>query len=254
MAARSRKPAARRLAETVAERIQHDVSALGWRPGTLIGSEPDLIERYGVSRAVFREAARIVEHQQIAAMRRGPGGGLVVTEPDPEVVRSAAGVYLRHRGVSRRDLWSTRVALEVASVEVATARLDEAGIATLKSALADEEAMLDRDVNVGHARKLHATMAELAGNPASQLFIEVLARLDEEMVHEGWDGSADAATLRQRAHESHHAHVRICEAVIAGDAALAQHRMRRHLDAIIAVVDPAEPVTASGQARGHAER
>ena len=68
-------------ATVTAGRIVDDVVALGWPIGTVLGSESDLLERYGVSRAVFREAVRLVEHQQVASMRRGPGGGLVVSEP-----------------------------------------------------------------------------------------------------------------------------------------------------------------------------
>src|ERR1700744_6667184 len=68
-------------AAKVANGIVEDVMALGWPVGQVLGSEAELLERYRVSRAVFREAVRLVEHQQVAHTRRGPGGGLVVTEP-----------------------------------------------------------------------------------------------------------------------------------------------------------------------------
>ena len=35
----------------------------------------------GVSWAVLREAVRLLEHRSIASVRRGPGGGLFVSEP-----------------------------------------------------------------------------------------------------------------------------------------------------------------------------
>src|SRR6202008_2145866 len=68
-------------AAKVADLIVEDVMASGWPVGEVLGSEAELLERYQVSRAVFREAVRLVEHQQVATMRRGPGGGLVVIEP-----------------------------------------------------------------------------------------------------------------------------------------------------------------------------
>ena len=54
-------------AAKVADRIVEDVMALGWPVGQVLGSETELLERYQVSRAVFREAVRLVEHQQVAA-------------------------------------------------------------------------------------------------------------------------------------------------------------------------------------------
>src|SRR6202043_3013780 len=69
-------------AAAVATRIRHDIIAAGWPVGSVLASEPELLERYGVSRPVLREAGRILESQRVARMRRGPRGGLVVLEPD----------------------------------------------------------------------------------------------------------------------------------------------------------------------------
>ncbi|MEV6233945.1 FCD domain-containing protein [Saccharopolyspora shandongensis] len=81
--------------------------------------------------------------------------------------------------------------------------------------------------------------AELAGNPAITLFVEVLAQLDQDIVQREWDaaekedeGHHDAAL------ESHDAHRAIVAAIVAGDAPLAQYRMRRHLQAIAALFEP----------------
>lgn len=228
---------ARRLAETIADRIQRDIVENGWKIGSLLGSEPDLIERYGVSRAVFREAARIIEHQQIARMRRGPGGGLVVTEPDAEIVRRAAGVYLRYQRVRRLDLWQARTALELSAVDAAAERIDDTGIGYLQGLLETEAELIEQGVDLGHARHMHAAIADIAGNPASKLFIEVLAQLDEAMVHEHWAAQEGDPRATRQSDASHHAHVRIVDAIVAGDRALAQHRMRRHLDAIIKLIN-----------------
>ena len=69
-------------AEDVARAILQDIVADDLPPGYLLGSQTALIERYGASRAVFREALRLLEHHQIATMRRGPGGGLFVSRDE----------------------------------------------------------------------------------------------------------------------------------------------------------------------------
>lgn len=227
-------PRAGRLAEHVVRQIETDVEAAGWEAGVVLGSEAELIERYGVSRGIFREAVRIAQHQQIATMRRGPGGGLVVTHPDPEIVQNAARVYLRRAEVTRQQLFEARSALELATVTSAVERLEESGIAQLREAVESEGALIDSGVTLGHARQFHIAVARLAGNPAITLFVEVLALMDEEMVHRG--EYADE-TARENALASHRAHVTIAEAINSGDASLAQYRMRRHLTAIALLLE-----------------
>src|SRR3984893_4337059 len=108
-------PKAKR-ASKVADRIIKDVIADDWQVGQIPGEKPDRLARYQVSRAVFREAVRLAEHQQVARTRRGPGGGLVVTEPTVDAVIDAVVLYL-YRAEARLD-------------EVFEARLVLGGIAT----------------------------------------------------------------------------------------------------------------------------
>ena len=71
------------------------------RPGDFVGSEASLMRERAVSRAVLREAIRILEYHQIALMRRGPGGGLFVAAPDPAALTDIVAIYLRRRGISQ---------------------------------------------------------------------------------------------------------------------------------------------------------
>ncbi len=111
-------------AEDVARAILQDVVADDLPPGTLLGSQAALIERYGASRAVFREALRLLEHHQIATMRRGPGGGLFVSAPSVRGVSDVVAVYLARRDISMADLVELRVRVEMALVDMTIARTD----------------------------------------------------------------------------------------------------------------------------------
>ena len=64
-------------ASKIARQIEADIVRRGWTIGESLGSERDLQQRYEVSRSVLREAVRLVEHHQVARMRRGPNGGLL---------------------------------------------------------------------------------------------------------------------------------------------------------------------------------
>src|SRR5580693_7226521 len=118
-------------AAKVAGLIVEDVGALGWPVGEVLGSETDLLERYHVSRAVFREAVRLVEHQQVARTRRGPGGGLVVTEPTIGAVKDAVVLYLHRVGATLDEIFETRIILEEIACELAAERTDEADLPAL---------------------------------------------------------------------------------------------------------------------------
>jgi DNA-binding FadR family transcriptional regulator len=208
-----------KLAARLADRIVDDVVARGWPVGEVLGSEPDLLDRYGVSRAVFREAVRLVEHQQVARMRRGPGGGLVVTEPTVDSVIDAVVVYLYRLGARLDDVFETRLVLEEIATDLAAQRLEESDIAELRDLVRREEAHAE-----GDPRELHMLVARITRNSALELFIDILNRVSALYT--------DLTLVRpSEALESVDAHARIADAIVAADPSTARHRMRRHLDA-----------------------
>lgn len=217
---RSQRPANGTMAASVADAIVHDVVARGWPEGEVLGSEPELLERYGVSRAVFREAVRLVEHKEVARMRRGPGGGLVVTVPTVESVMDAVAVYLFYVGADVEEVFEARLVLEEVVTELAPSRLTEDDVVVLRELLERE-----RRGEVQDYRELHALLAAVTQNPALEFFVDLLNRVsalfmsDRSLLDRGTIGA------------SSHAHTAIAEAVLAGDDGLARHRMRKHLQA-----------------------
>src|SRR5262245_52228039 len=168
---RGRRPGGK-LAATVADRIVDDVRAQGWPVGEVLGSEADLLDRYGVSRAVFREAVRLVEHQQVARMRRGPGGGLVVREPTVDSVIDAVLVYLYRLGARLDDVFETRLVLEEIVVDLAPDRVEEVDIAALRGVIQREAAG-----DASDPRELHMLLATVTRNAALELFVDILNRV-----------------------------------------------------------------------------
>ncbi len=143
-----------KLAGRAAEQIVADVVELGWPVGRVLGSETELLDRYGVSRAVLREAIRLVEHQHVARMRRGTNGGLVIVEPDVEGVIGPAVIYLLRVGATLDEVFDTRIALEELVAEIASQRAAEADIAVVRETLERESAG-----GISHFRLLHSQLA-----------------------------------------------------------------------------------------------
>jgi DNA-binding FadR family transcriptional regulator len=211
-------PSSKRAAK-VADRIVGDVMAMGWPVGELLGSEAELLERYRVSRAVFREAVRLVEHKEVARTRRGPGGGLVITEPTVDAVIDAVVLYLYRVEARLDELFEARIAVEEIASELAPARLDQQDLARLRTFVEAGSAPSTPD-----PRALHALLASISRNPAVELFVDVLNRV--AILY-----SAGRQSFGPVVADAAYAHARIAEAVIAGEPALARRRMRKHLEA-----------------------
>lgn len=234
----------RKLGEILAERIEDEIVEKNWQVGTLLGSESELIEKYGVSRAVFREAMRIVDHHGVAEMRRGPGGGLVVTEPNLGAVVRAVSLQLQYERIRPQDVAESRKVLELSCVRLATERLSPSGADRIEDFLERE---LQRIKQTRQSRRakgdlpshdFHLLLAELTGNPALYLFVQMITRVLGEQ-------SPRAKSLDHVAEEVHKVHARIAEAIIARDADAAERRMARHLDSVTGYVIP--PATPNGK-------
>jgi DNA-binding FadR family transcriptional regulator len=207
-------------AAKVADRIVEDVMGLGWPVGEVLGSEADLLERYHVSRAVFREAVRLVEHQQVARTRRGPGGGLVITEPTVGAVSDAVVLYLHRVDATLDEIFEARIVLEELACQLAAERTDEADLVALRRFV--EEGPMEPG---GDPRGLHVLVAEISRNAGLELFVDVFNQV-AQLYSPDWQNLG-----RSIGRETEHAHAKIAEALMAGDASLARNRMRKHLEA-----------------------
>jgi DNA-binding FadR family transcriptional regulator len=216
-------------AERLAQRIVDEIADEDWPVGTILGTEPELTSRYGVSRNTFREAVRILEHLGAARMREGRSGGLAVTAPRSGAVTHAAAIFLRYEGVGVHELYEARATLEAEIVELAIARMDASGERRVENAIAQER---ENDSRTGphHTRALHMTLADIAGNRPLALFLDTLISLSDEYSRpEITRGDAD---LDAAVDASHRAHAAIAKAVLARDVATARRRMRAHLVAV----------------------
>src|SRR5262252_10976690 len=106
--------------------------------GDSLGREPELVERFGVSRPSLREALRILEAEGLITVVRGVYGGVVVHEPDQRLTARTASLVLRARNVSLADVFEARALLEpMAAKAVASKRGRRAAVKELNQ-LIDE--------------------------------------------------------------------------------------------------------------------
>jgi DNA-binding FadR family transcriptional regulator len=215
-------------AAKIARCIEADIVRRGWAVGESLGSEAALQQRYEVSRSVLREAVRLVEHHQVARMRRGPNGGLLICEPDAGPATRAVVIYLEFLGTTLDDLLNTRLVLEPLAAALAAENIDEAGIGRLRAVLRAEE-QWQPGLPAPHD-EFHIALAEQSKNPVLQLFIDVLMRLTKRYAQASQTDSADEAL--EAAHQMRGAHTEIVAAVTAGDSARAKTLSERHVQGV----------------------
>ncbi|OCB22584.1 GntR family transcriptional regulator [Mycobacterium malmoense] len=226
-----------KLAAKIARDLEAEIVRRGWATGESLGSEPALQEHFGVSRSVLREAVRLVEHHQVARMRRGPGGGLIICEPDAGPATRAVVIYLEHLGTTLGDLLNARLVLEPLAASLAAERIDEAGIASLRAVLRGEEEW--RPGLPTPRDEFHIALAEQSKNPVLQLFIDVLIRLTARYALQSrTDTASEAIEAVDRMHVDH---AEIVAAVTSGDSARAKTLSERHVEAVTAWLQHHQP-------------
>lgn len=219
-----------KLAAQTARRIEDDIIAAHWPVGQVLGSEAQLMERYDVSRAVLREAIRLIEHHGVARMRRGPSGGLIVQAPDAAAAISAVVVYLGHAGASVDDLMYVRRLLEPLAAAMAAERITEDGIARLRAIVENQPEDRDGQILSSEDGIVHLAIATASGNEALALFITILMELTS--VYSASQTHVTRAETAQAARGMTRAHASLVAAIVAGDSATAQHRLGTHLQAV----------------------
>lgn len=83
----------RHLVQETAAKLRDLVFAR--EPDALIGSLPELARLLGVGIVTVQQAARILEHEGLLDVRRGPGGGYYGKRPDEAALERSLAAYLR---------------------------------------------------------------------------------------------------------------------------------------------------------------
>jgi DNA-binding FadR family transcriptional regulator len=211
-------------ATQVAQAIREDIFRM--EDGEFIGSEEDLIARYGVSRPTLRQASGLLIQERLITARRGVRGGFFARRPDIGAVSHIVALYLRSHQVSVAQLIHTMLPIRAELARLAAASSDEeardALIAFLK---AEREAGPPNDFALftQAERNFNTHLAKMSGNITLALFLDILLDLSA-MVHREADvyrDDPDRLLAYRRARDL------LADAVLDRDpelAALAAHR------------------------------
>ena len=71
--------------------------------GERLGSLPDLARELGVGVVTVQQAARVLEHEGLLEVRRGPGGGYYASRPDAADLERALASWMRSQPASWQE-------------------------------------------------------------------------------------------------------------------------------------------------------
>jgi DNA-binding FadR family transcriptional regulator len=198
--------------------------------GDSLGREPELVERFGVSRPSLREALRILEAEGLITVVRGVYGGVIVHEPNQRMTARTASLVLRARNVSLADVFEARALIEpLAARAIASKRGRRAAVAELSDLIDKEEESIEDPETFGVANAVfHERLVSLGGNQTlaivTEMLDEIVARAVTAVTRT--DDAMGSLSTRRRGLRSQR---RLLELITEGDVAGAEEHWQAHM-------------------------
>ncbi|WP_197023343.1 FadR/GntR family transcriptional regulator [Arthrobacter sp. MA-N2] len=212
-----------KIAERIASIIVTMIIESNLQPGDRLPNEADMLEQFDVGRGSLREALRILETYGLINLRSGPGGGPVLLDVSPSDVSRSFSLFLNLKGSTIRELVEARKIIDPLVARMAAEAVTPESAAMLRAALDREASFSDTRGVVDAANDVHYVLSRMTDNSVFNLLATAL----KEMYTTRLTATGLAERLAQP--HLHSEHREIGEAVIAGNADLAEALMRAHL-------------------------
>jgi GntR family transcriptional regulator, transcriptional repressor for pyruvate dehydrogenase complex len=200
-----------KAAQRVAERIRSAIRAGELRDGDRLPPERVLIEQFGYSRAIVREALRMLEEEGLISLHAGRNGGAVIRKPGTERLVNAFDMLLRLQMTTQEDFYEARRLLEPLLVRMAIDRATPDDIAALRRCL---------DPPRDRHNRFHRTLSEAAHNNVLAVVMHIIMEL---CLRQTKTGEFETTHLTE-------VHGAIIDAIEARDAETATRRLIEHID------------------------
>lgn len=220
-----RKP---KLAENVAQVLRGQIVAGDFTAGEKLPTETQMTEIFGVSRTVVREAVAALAADGLVEARHG-AGVFVLDNPTRKIGAISADVGNK---VSQAiNVLEVRMGIEIESAGLAAQRRNPSQEARIQEAFFEFERLLQAGEPTGKADfAFHREIASATNNP---FYVEVLDALGDRTIP--CDRNSPWYSVQVLSHEYltglQREHMRILQAISAGDPQAARDAMRAHLTA-----------------------
>ena len=218
--------------EQIADELRALIVSGQLAEGESLGHEPDLVERFGVSRPSLREALRILEAEGLISVVRGVLGGVIVHQPNERMTARTAALVLQARNVTLGDVHEARTMIEPAAVRVLASSPRRKSVDELESLVEAQRAVIDDPEAFGQANaRFHERLVALAGNQTLSIVAEMLNEIVARAVTavSRSNSRRDSLPTRQRGIRSQE---RLIELIAIGASIDAEAHWRAHMEAV----------------------
>lgn len=246
------------LTDQLTQRLTQLIVAQGLKSGDPLPAEAELSARFGVSRAVTREALRALQERGIIIIANGKRA--TVSPLTGEPLRNFFHWAVTFERQSLVELLEVRKALEVQAVMLAVQRRTEGDLIALRAtlckmldALHDASAFTTLDAAL-HRRIAVAARNEMLHHLLGSLHEPYMQQIVSSLRRERDEESAVASTRRTDhawLRGLHREHEQLVDAIARRDAVQATEMIALHLDSsrVIIVRDPFAAPDAEGERR-----
>ncbi|MFM0327582.1 FadR/GntR family transcriptional regulator [Caballeronia glebae] len=220
-------PGARRsLTAQLVDALRAQIDSQELKAGNRLATEAEMVQRFGVSRTVVREALSRLQAAGFVETRHGIGTFVCEAGHSPLLQLDPADVA---GSIDALAILELRISLETESAGLAAMRCDAARLATMRSALADfSRSVSEATDTVSPDLRFHMEIAHATGN---RYFVEIMEHLGTRMIPR----TRITATPIPREQNAEYLlrvnreHEQIADAIERGDADSARTAMRLHL-------------------------
>lgn len=212
------------LAQRVVTGLKDKILAGVLPPGRKLPSEAELIEEFGVSRTVVREAVTRLRAEGMVETFQGRGS-FVLAMPQPTSFTVESATIRTHQDVL--DVIDFRIGIESEAAALAAARVDAVSAEAVQAALDAFVAAAPEDAVEADFR-FHRAVAAASGN---RFYLDLLDSLGPMMIMLPRTRLGDAYSLTDAGHVDRvrREHADVASAVGDGDVDTARAAMRVHL-------------------------
>jgi GntR family transcriptional repressor for pyruvate dehydrogenase complex len=221
-------PRGPRLSDRVVESMRSEILSRRLTPGTQLPSERELVEQFGVSRTVIREAVGALAGMGLVEVRSG--SGIQVAAADESTATKSLSWYIRGGGLEYPKVHEIRSMVEVEMSVLAAQRRTDDHMTILVAAHEHfgRELTVGVDVAAIADVEFHEAIARATGNELFSVLLGSIADALVEIRRELLRGESAQETL-ERAQETLAQHGAILAAIGDRDADGARLAMRTHL-------------------------
>ncbi|GGC00971.1 hypothetical protein GCM10011494_19430 [Novosphingobium endophyticum] len=210
-----------RTTETLRERI------FACEPGTLIGSLNDLARSLDVGIVTLQQVARVLEHEGLLEVRRGPGGGYYGIRPDEAALERALDAYMRMNPASFEEALDMTSLLFTELVTAAAGCTDETLRARL-GVLAERASMCRTMAEFGEFEiEFQEQLFQMVRRPLFEMLTRVTLHYSSSRPTPPIHSAVEGIEVWQEGRR------RIIAAILANDPALARFEANRCNRAVV---------------------